>query len=239
MNNVLIMVLGMHRSGTSCTAGLLYHLGVYPGPLEHLLPANESNVKGYWENSFLTSANNRICETLYGSWIDAQNVIMTWENMARIWHSIPDIHHILIDYLFVKSPSFLKDPRLCVLLPVYFKLFEDMRTVDTRFIIVNRPKEDVIASISAVHGYDHDRISITYDRYYGAAMNNTHGFQRSIVEFYDILRDPMSVLYRISKEINLVWPRDPLGIQEEIYKFVSPSLRHYYKKGEEHGESSW
>ncbi len=46
-----IVVLGMHRSGTSAMTGLLSKLGASPG--SDLLPANPSNPKGFFENKKL------------------------------------------------------------------------------------------------------------------------------------------------------------------------------------------
>ena len=43
-----ILVLGMHRSGTSALTGALQRLGVELG--DDLLPANKDNVRGFWES---------------------------------------------------------------------------------------------------------------------------------------------------------------------------------------------
>ena len=44
-----IIVLGMHRAGTSAVTRLINLMGAYLGPEEQLLPATPDNPKGYWE----------------------------------------------------------------------------------------------------------------------------------------------------------------------------------------------
>lgn len=53
-----ILVLGMHRSGTSSLAGAMTRLGgAAPG---NLIPGDEANPKGYWESAILNTLNEDI-----------------------------------------------------------------------------------------------------------------------------------------------------------------------------------
>jgi hypothetical protein len=54
VGSTVLVVLGMHRSGTSALTGMLHHLGVALG--EHLMPASADNPRGYWEHSDVVSA---------------------------------------------------------------------------------------------------------------------------------------------------------------------------------------
>jgi hypothetical protein len=53
-----LLVLGMHRSGTSSIAGAMVRLGG-AAPFNLLLPAND-NPKGFWESSVLMTLNDQI-----------------------------------------------------------------------------------------------------------------------------------------------------------------------------------
>ena len=55
-----VIVLGMHRSGTSLLAEVLSRLGLDLGPLEDLLPADAGNARGYWEPKRLVAIDDRI-----------------------------------------------------------------------------------------------------------------------------------------------------------------------------------
>jgi len=54
---VAVLVLGMHRSGTSSVAGALIRLG--GGAPLSLIPPLPENPRGFWESSVLTTLNDR------------------------------------------------------------------------------------------------------------------------------------------------------------------------------------
>ncbi len=54
MNREAVIILGMHRRGTSALGGVLELLGVDFGT--HLAPPSEHNEKGYWEHLDIVAA---------------------------------------------------------------------------------------------------------------------------------------------------------------------------------------
>src|SRR5574340_381926 len=63
----IIVVLGMHRSGTSAITRGLKALGVSLG--EHLLePATDNNEKGFWEDRNVNSLNIALLKELGHDW---------------------------------------------------------------------------------------------------------------------------------------------------------------------------
>jgi hypothetical protein len=63
-----LLVLGMHRGGTSSIAGAMVRLGG-AAPL-NLLPPADDNPKGFWESSVLMSLNDQILEAGGNHWED-------------------------------------------------------------------------------------------------------------------------------------------------------------------------
>jgi len=61
-----ILVLGMHRSGTSVVAGLLNILGVKMG--DNLIPKDVNNVSGYYEDAEFHELNREILHAAGGNW---------------------------------------------------------------------------------------------------------------------------------------------------------------------------
>ena len=57
MKKEIIIVLGMHRSGTSLIAGVLHEMGVNMG--SNLMKADEYNPKGYFEDIEIYKFNSR------------------------------------------------------------------------------------------------------------------------------------------------------------------------------------
>ena len=63
-----ILVLGMHRSGTSAVAGALRLLGATPP--KHVLPAAPDNPSGFWEAMSILGANDWILSKGGAAWYD-------------------------------------------------------------------------------------------------------------------------------------------------------------------------
>lgn len=60
-----IVILGMHRSGTSCLAGILEGAGVYLG---NVMTKNRNNLKGTRENPKIMKLHDALFEYNGGSW---------------------------------------------------------------------------------------------------------------------------------------------------------------------------
>ena len=58
LNTTGVVVLGMHRSGTSSAAGALVRLGA--ARPQHLIAPNADNERGYWESRVITDLNDAI-----------------------------------------------------------------------------------------------------------------------------------------------------------------------------------
>ena len=59
-----VLLLGMHRSGTSAMARLLAALGARVGSDEELLPAHpQDNPAGYWERLDVLQAHDRYLQS--------------------------------------------------------------------------------------------------------------------------------------------------------------------------------
>src|ERR1700683_5721745 len=67
-----VLVLGMHRSGTSALARGLQMLGVYLG--NHFISPNPDNPTGYWEDRNIFGLNERLL-AVFG---------LKWEEVALI-----------------------------------------------------------------------------------------------------------------------------------------------------------
>src|SRR3954454_25384432 len=64
-----IVVLGMHRGGTSLIADLIRCWGAYAGNESKLLLADENNQQGYWEYIPLISFNDNLLNSIGSTWL--------------------------------------------------------------------------------------------------------------------------------------------------------------------------
>ena len=65
-----IVILGMHRSGTSMVARALATAGLYVGEQGELLSDQEDNPNGFWERKDVVSLNDEMLHNCGYSWFN-------------------------------------------------------------------------------------------------------------------------------------------------------------------------
>src|ERR1700722_14478144 len=63
-----VLVVGMHRSGTSAVAGVRHRLGLDTGDPADALPGDWSNPDGHWESRRLLAFNERLLSAMGAKW---------------------------------------------------------------------------------------------------------------------------------------------------------------------------
>ena len=71
-----LVILGMHRSGTSAFSGLLNILGINLG--SNYLNPSQDNPKGFFENFNISQLNEKILKSLNSSWDDVFPLPKNW-----------------------------------------------------------------------------------------------------------------------------------------------------------------
>ena len=77
-----VVVLGMHRSGTSALTRVLNRLGVDIG--NRLLPPFAGNESGFWEHRDIIETHESLLAELGSSWDDVRPLPEDWWNFAAI-----------------------------------------------------------------------------------------------------------------------------------------------------------
>ena len=106
MKQTCILVLGMHRSGTSALTGMLGLLDVYLG--SELMEESLANVKGYYESNTLCRINDKLLYQIDSSWDD---VFFEEEKISNV-KDVGDLKNYIKNE-FEHSDNFaIKDPRI-------------------------------------------------------------------------------------------------------------------------------
>ncbi len=218
-----VIVLGMHRCGTSALCGALHLTGVDFGT--NLLPATEANEKGHWEHKEMVELHHELLSAFGSSWDDDETLPPDW--MQR--EISGEIRSRLIDILkrdFGAKPLFgLKDPRMCRLMPLWFPIFRTLG-VEPHFALMVRHPSEVAESLAKRDGMEHSKSYLLWIDHVVQAEGATRGHTRSFVRYEDILDDPVAVLDKLKRELG-VRLDPPSGRRESLREFLDPSLRHH------------
>lgn len=126
--DVPICITGMHRSGTSSTAQLLYRCGVYLGDESELFAAGPANPDGYWENGRFVSINNRVFEAYRGGWDLPPDLEEGWQDSEKVAGLKAEAGELVREFEGDGIWGW-KDPRSSLTMPFWLDLLPEAKVV--------------------------------------------------------------------------------------------------------------
>jgi hypothetical protein len=218
-----LIVLGMHRSGTSAISGVLSLLGI-AAPRSLMVPTPD-NPKGYWESTALMTVHDRILRSAGSNWHD-------WGKFNPGWIDSP-VSGQLIDQLaaaieseFGDAPIFLvKDPRMCRLMPVW-RVVLDRLGIDAKVILQTRKPLEVSLSLQTRNGFGPMRAQALWLRHVLEAEKGTRSMVRSFTTYSELMEDWRGVVASIGHDLGLAWPRWSPATEAEVDGYLAEDLRH-------------
>ena len=161
----LILVVGMHRSGTSLLGSILQALDVaLPGPL---LPGDTHNPEGYFERSDITALQEELLIDL-GRWWPSEAGLQPlpagWLHSPRSQRAAAWLTRLLAaDLPQQQGPWAIKDPRTSLLLPLWRQVAQQLH-LPLRLLLAVRDPAEVVVSLL---GRDGGPAGMTADRAQG------------------------------------------------------------------------
>ncbi|HSB35622.1 MAG TPA: glycosyltransferase, partial [Thermoanaerobaculia bacterium] len=219
-----LLILGMHRSGTSALAGCLYHLRVrFGGPL---LPANFANEKGYFEHAEVVAIHDELLRRLGTSALDPLPLPDGWEKGPAAQAARERLRALLFRNFGGASLWAVKDPRLCSLLPLWLPLLEEMG-VEPRFILMLRSPWQTARSLERRDGLATWESLDLWFRHTTVSEETTRGLRRTVLSYDRLLSEPEPTLARLAEALSVTWPEPLAGARDSVLGFLEPSLRHW------------
>jgi hypothetical protein len=217
-----IVVVGMHRSGTSMLSRLLNIAGMYLGDEEEMYPAKDSNPKGHWEHTGFLDINERIF-VLFGA---------DWGSVPLYpsdWLDLPDIRvfkeeaSAFVANTFTDKPVWgWKEPRTTLTLPFWRQVVPDIR-----FVICVRNPLDVAASLLTRNQFPVALGTALWHVYTAAALKETRPEERIFAVFNDFFTDYHAALDPILEFLNLPPLKKGSAQDEEAAHFIDAGLNHH------------
>ena len=122
---VAVLVLGMHRSGTSSVAGTLVRLGG-TAPV-NLIPPGEDNERGFWESTVLAALNDEILAAGGSDWMDWRAYDVARIDAASANFLNARAKSVLASEFGDIGFPIIKDPRMCRLMRFWAPVFEEAK----------------------------------------------------------------------------------------------------------------
>jgi len=144
----LILIVGMHRSGTSLLGSLLPACGItMPGPL---IQGDHHNPEGYFERSDVTALQEQLLIDLERWWPSPrgmQPLPAGWLEQPRGQRALDELSAILhLERHRQNGPWAIKDPRSSLLLPLWTTACQRLG-IPLRLLLAVRDPAEVIVSL--------------------------------------------------------------------------------------------
>ena len=221
----LVVVLGMHRSGTSALTRGLQVFSVSLG--DRLMPPLPfSNAKGFWEDLDICAFNDELLASIGRSW---QNISPVTPDQVDVWRR-DGLAARAADLLRTKMAGHdcygIKDPRLPLLLPFWAGVFRDL-DLDVRYLLAARHPASVALSLARRDGLGLDHGHLLWLGHILGALAATAGAPRLLVDYDRLLLSPGAELQRIGAFLGREADTAELRIYTE--EFLDSTLRHHHQ----------
>ena len=213
---MVVLICGMHRSGTSMVARLLHQCGVYLGEDKDLIPPAEDNPEGFWEHAGFRQINEEILKTFGGNWDMPPVFKDNWENSSYLNFIRPQVSDLINQFSKINIWGW-KDPRNSLTLPYWKSLFPELKIV-----ICLRNPHDVYRSLER-RGYSSSVFSYNlwlsyYQKLLAAADPGTF----VVTHFESYFNDPRSEIQRV---LNFIGVECPKEVVDDACSTISSGLR--------------
>jgi hypothetical protein len=198
--DTLLVVLGMHRSGTSVTTRALEAMGAEFG--DKLLPPLEGiNDKGFFEDIDVNRINIDVMAAAGAAWHTAGPIDLDAIDEGTIAHQRETAIELLRDK--TKGKIFaVKDPRMARLLPFWETVF-DRLDLDVAYIIAIRNPISVCRSLQIWNKFSEEKCYLLWLAHVVPALRATEHKRRTLVDYDQLLDEPVAQLSRMANDLSL------------------------------------
>lgn len=230
MDKNTIIVLGMHRSGTSALAGVLGLLGVDLGA--RLLNAQEGvNPKGFWEHAAVVDLHDELLEELHSGWWDALALPDGWMASPTAIRCHERLAQLIRQEFAKEQLWAVKDPRSCRLIPLWTDVMTKTNTHPNYILMVRHPVE-VAASLAHRDGFSTPMAALLWLRNVLESERDTRDQSRMVMTFDDLLSDWRMTLCKVTDAFGIELPQADDITVLQVDTFLEPQLRHHIAKSD-------
>ena len=226
-----ILVVGMHRSGTSAVTRMMNMLGAELSG--ELLGSNASNELGHWESEEIIGLHDAMLKSAGSIWNDVFGIDPDWFRTEAAKGFRKSITAFLNERFSEAKIFAIKDPRLALFVPIWTEALSEFG-LRPRCVIPYRNPLEVAASLASraerfasAEFWPTGRGLLLWLRYVLAAERSTRGLRRTFVNFDSLLSDWEGEAARLADQLDVVWPSyDDLSTRAEVTRFLNQEHKH-------------
>ena len=221
----VVIVLGMHRSGTSLCANMLSGLGVDMADDPGASPANE---RGHWERPRINDWHDEILAMFGRQWdSDAHHLALpaAWWEDERVGRIRASLVAWLRPRLENSTLFGFKDPRISRLLAMWPDILDELRA-DPVFIYCLRNPAQVSRSLAARDELSPGRAEHRWLVYNAAAVHGMGAEPVCIIPYEDWFTAPRDTITRLARWTGTGATLDDAHLAHIVSCTVDRTLRH-------------
>jgi hypothetical protein len=218
-----VLILGMHRGGTSALAGVTSALGV-AGPKTPIGPTTD-NLRGYFECAPLGEAHDALLASAGSCWHDWRQLDARWFCSTAAEGHRQRIKELLVAEYGDRPLIYIKDPRVCRFVPFISSILVELNISPVAILPIRNPLE-VAYSLRRRDSFLLPKSILLWLRHMLDAEFHSRQMPRCFVPYEEFLRNWKYDLDGVGKKIGIVWPNSSDSSNVTIGEFLSPDLRH-------------
>jgi hypothetical protein len=213
-----IVVLGMHRSGTSLVAQLIESFGVHAGEPNELAPPDIFNPTGYWEHAGAAAIDRDILDELGVTWRDVGRIDLSRLPAARRATYLARAKSV-VESMSERGTFLLKDPRMSLLFPLWREALRDpivvivwREPIAVARSLATRDRQPRLAAIAA---WEHTNRTI---------LREATDLPRVLISYEELLSDPMRVSRELHDRLSAFGLKVSMPSEERLRQIVNPDF---------------
>lgn len=235
-NHKLVVVLGMHRSGTSAITRGLQAVGVGLG--DKLMPPLAGvNEKGFWEDLEIVNLNVEMLASLKSDWHFLSAITSADVETLRD-QGYADRAADLLNAKLNQSPAYgFKDPRTSKLLPFWVEVFKAVG-VQPHYVLAIRNPMSIEKSLAKRDAFDPKKSYLLWVDHVVTSLAYAEHERLIVIDYDRLMQDPDGQIERLSRFLGTTVDQSELSAYKT--EFLDSNLRHtVFKLDDLQADSNW
>ncbi len=223
----IVVVIGMHRSGTSLLANLLAALGVNLG--EKLLAADCNNEAGYWEQEEIYRIQDELLQQLGRHWIGPAGSVpfpAEWWRLPKAQAAKQQLIAVVRNEIGKADGLWgFKDPRTSRLLPLWKEIFAELGLQPIYLLAIRNPAE-VVQSLVKRNEIPASRAELLWLLHNLDAVRDAGDELQLVVDYDRWFTHPREQAQAVVNALGRDWPANDTELLSSVTQRIRPELRH-------------